>query len=211
MNIDQPLQDMIKANPSGKRRARSAADRKRSSATQKAAAAPAAKAPKARATGGKAPLQFPPKGPAVGSKIILSNLPADVTEAQVKELFTSLGPVRKVAMSYRQNGQSTGTCTVIFARAEDGQKAYQQYNNRLIDGKRPLKIEVIVDPSRLQPPPAAPASKPATKKTAHAKPAQQPKKTKAARATRPKKTLEDLDAEMEDYAKAGTTDTAPAA
>lgn len=37
-------------------------------------------------------------------------------------------------MSFRANGQSTGQVTVEFQRAEDANRAYQQYNNRMIDG-----------------------------------------------------------------------------
>ena len=73
--------------------------------------------------------------------MIVSNLPTDVTEAQVKELFsTTIGPLRRVLMSYRANGQSTGVVTVQFQRAEDASRAYSQYNNRLIDGSTYLLL-----------------------------------------------------------------------
>ncbi|WFD00138.1 RNA-binding RNA annealing protein [Malassezia yamatoensis] len=144
-----------------------------------------------------------------GSKVIVSNLPIDVSEAQVKELFsTTIGPLRRALMSYKANGQSTGVCTVEFQRAEDANRAYAQYNNRLIDSKRPLKIEVVVDPAAAAP---AQAAKPqAANKAAKKKPAKargnkqanaQPKKTPA--------TFEDLDAEMEEYAKQGAAENAP--
>lgn len=52
-----------------------------------------------------------------------------------QDLFaTSIGPLRRVAMSYKANGQSTGQCTVEFQRGDDANRAYAQYNNRLIDG-----------------------------------------------------------------------------
>lgn len=95
-------------------------------------------------------------------------------------------------MSYKANGQSTGVVTVEFQRAEDGNRAYAQYNNRLIDGKRALKIEVVVDPARA---PVAPA-KQAQPKAARAK-AAAAKKSKPKRVSRPAKSAEDLDAEME--------------
>lgn len=99
-------------------------------------------------------------------------------------------------MSYRANGQSTGVVTVEFQRPEDAGRAYTQYNNRLIDSKRPLKIEVVVDPARAQAAAPAPAPAPA---------AQQPRKSgrgrgrggRARRPSRPVKSAEDLDAEME--------------
>ncbi|EIW78327.1 hypothetical protein CONPUDRAFT_60913 [Coniophora puteana RWD-64-598 SS2] len=68
-------------------------------------------------------------------KIIVSNLPQDVNEAQVKELFhTTVGPLREVTLHYDSAGRSKGVAAIHFQRKGDGTKAYQQYNNRLIDG-----------------------------------------------------------------------------
>ncbi|KAK0525022.1 RNA-binding RNA annealing protein, partial [Tilletia horrida] len=93
--------------------------------------------------------RLPPGQKDLNSKVIVSNLPLVVTERQVKELLSStIGPPKKVSMSFRANGQCTGNCTVEFQRAEDGNRAYTQYNNRRIDGKRQLKIEVVVDPAK---------------------------------------------------------------
>ena len=127
----------------------------------------------------------------------------------MQELFSSsIGPVKKIAMVYNKNGTSSGVCTVEFQRAEDASRGYTQYNNRLIDGKRALKIEVIVDPSKV---PLQTGSSPAGpskgaggsrgKTSGGAAPA--PARGGAARgrgkarASRPKKTSQDLDAEME--------------
>lgn len=85
-------------------------------------------------------------------KIIVSNLPPDVNELQVKvcsalgstlslvpshiqELFhTTVGPLRDVTLHYDSQGRSKGVAAVQFQRRGDGTKAFQQYNNRLIDG-----------------------------------------------------------------------------
>ncbi|KAI6124588.1 hypothetical protein EDD16DRAFT_557414 [Pisolithus croceorrhizus] len=68
-------------------------------------------------------------------KIIVSNLPSDVNEVQIKELFHStIGPLREVTLHYDSAGRSKGVAAVHFQRKGDGTKAYQQYNNRLIDG-----------------------------------------------------------------------------
>ncbi|KAF9225907.1 hypothetical protein BS17DRAFT_699596 [Gyrodon lividus] len=68
-------------------------------------------------------------------KIIVSNLPADVNEVQIKELFHStVGPLRDVTLHYDSAGRSKGVAAIHFQRKGDGTKAYQQYNNRLIDG-----------------------------------------------------------------------------
>jgi len=154
-------------------------------------------------------------------KIVVSNLPQDVNEAQVKELFqTTVGPLREVNLHYDSNGRSKGVASVIFQKKGDGNKAYQQYNNRLIDGKRPMKIEVVVDPSRLAPIPTlasrvAPAdnTSPVTNGTQVARsrggaPRGRGKRTGSRKTERPPKTAEDLDAEMEDYT---ASNAAPAA
>lgn len=144
-----------------------------------------------------------------------------------QELFsTTIGPLRKISMSYRANGQSTGQVTVEFQRAEDATRAYQQYNNRLIDGKKALRIEVVVDPARAAAAQAAVIAAPAAAAAAGAATGRNGAAPRRAagrgrgrssrgrgngREARPKKTAQDLDAEMEDYAANKTTDAAPAA
>ncbi|KAF9500752.1 hypothetical protein BDN71DRAFT_1043400 [Pleurotus eryngii] len=93
--------------------------------------------------------------PQVSDRIMVSNLPQDVNEAQIKDLFHStVGPLRDVQLYFDHSGRSKGMAQVHFQRKGDGNKAFAQYNNRLIDGKRPMKIEIVVDPSR---PAAAPS------------------------------------------------------
>lgn len=89
--------------------------------------------------------------------------------------------------------------------------------------EKPLKVEVVVDPAKVS---AASAAAPKGPKGAAAAGAAKGKGGRAAagastrgrgrargakREARPKKTVEDLDAEMEDYNKQATTDAAPAA
>jgi len=154
--------------------------------------------------------------PTIADKIIVSGLPLDVNEAQVKDLFAqTIGPVREVSLTYNSQGKSKGTATVHFSRKGDGNKAYQQYNNRLIDGSQPMKIEIVVDPIRAVP--LASRVAPAPKAAAAAAPqprAAAPAKRRPARAPRVKqtpKTAADLDAEMEDYTAAASAPAAPAA
>lgn len=94
--------------------------------------------------------------PQVSDKIIVSNLPPDVNEVQVRvnisfrdtgilstlkqtlqELFTQMiGPLRQVILTYDANGVSKGTASVVFVRQGDATKAYEQYHDRLIDGSQ---------------------------------------------------------------------------
>ncbi|KAK2810902.1 hypothetical protein FQN50_002493 [Emmonsiellopsis sp. PD_5] len=157
-----------------------------------------------------------PTAPALGlgeSKIIVSGLPSDVSEANIKEYFhKSAGPVKKVILTYNQNGTSRGIAAITFVRPDTAAKAAKELNGLLID-KRPIKIEVVLDASRA---PAVPAVKPLNERVAQPKP--QPKPASAAKAGskrgrarrgrnagRPKpKTAAELDAEMEDYFPAAT-------
>ncbi|KAK4331326.1 hypothetical protein RTBOTA2_000789 [Rhodotorula toruloides] len=127
MNIDKPLDDMIaeKKKSRGPRRPRGPRNAGAGGAASAAGGAPKAAAPAAAAA---APVH-------VGDKIIVSNLPTDVNEQQVKELFTTtIGPIRTCSLAYNAQGLSKGTATVHFVKAEHATAAYQQYNKRLIDG-----------------------------------------------------------------------------
>ncbi|KOS12446.1 yra1-rna annealing protein [Malassezia pachydermatis] len=215
--LDEIISAKRKQNPRPRRAgARQSSASRGKSAKAAALGSTATAAAVSQANRQQPPVVFPPAaGKGKGSKVIVSNLPTDVTEAQVKELFsTTIGPLRRVLMSYRANGQSTGVVTVEFQRGEDAGRAYSQYNNRLIDGKRPLKIEVVVDPAHAQ---VAAVAQPNAQqqqqqqtggKTKAAK-AKARKGGKRRREDRPAKSLEDLDAEMEDYSKQASSETQP--
>ena len=53
----------------------------------------------------------------------------------LQELFNqTVGPLKEITLHYDANGRSKGIATVTFQKKGDGTKAFQQYNNRLIDG-----------------------------------------------------------------------------
>ncbi|KAE8155007.1 hypothetical protein BDV25DRAFT_146831 [Aspergillus avenaceus] len=147
------------------------------------------------------------------SKIMVSGLPSDVNEANIKEYFTkSAGPVKRVMLTYNQNGTSRGIASIVFSKPDTAAKAAKDLNGLLVDG-RPMKIEVVVDASHA---PEVSAPKPLGERVVQNKPQPKPATaTKAAdngrgrnrrnRRTGPKpnrpkpKTVEELDAEMVDY------------
>ncbi|ODM15664.1 hypothetical protein SI65_08898 [Aspergillus cristatus] len=160
------------------------------------------------------------------SKIMVSGLPVDVNEANIKEYFTkSAGPVKRVMLTYGPNGTSRGIASIIFGKPDTAAKAAKELNGLLVDGK-PMKIEVVVDATRA---PAVPEPKSLTERVAQSaksqpKPATGPKPAGAGRrgrraprrgAGRPnrpqKKSKEDLDAEMDDYFVSNESGGAPAA
>ncbi|KAM0755264.1 RNA-binding domain-containing protein [Meredithblackwellia eburnea MCA 4105] len=206
MNIDKPLDDIIASKKQNRGPRRSApAGGKAPAAAQAAKAAPAA------------PKPANPLNSIVSDKILVSNLPEDVTEPQIKELFTStVGPLKFASLSYDSKGKSKGIATIQFHKNADALKAYEQYNKRLVDGKRPMKVEIVYDPTRLPPPPltsrlgAAPAQ--SSTIAAAGGSARQPRAANAGgkkggrgprSEPRPKATVESLDAEMSDYLAQG--------
>jgi THO complex subunit 4 len=57
------------------------------------------------------------------------------TDCFAQELFhTTVGPLREVTLHYDASGRSKGVATVVFNKKGDGNRAFAQYNNRLIDG-----------------------------------------------------------------------------
>jgi len=191
-----------------------------------------------------------PKGPATkqgaakaigangDSKVVVSNLPKDVNESQIKEYFnSSVGAVKRVEVSYGPGGVSRGIATITFSKVDGASKAFSALNGLLVDN-RPIKIEIVVtgDKAAAIVPTAKPLndriSQPKTQPKAQPKSAANKKKKDAAgnaagadarpnragrakkRSSRPaKKTAEELDSEMADYfvANGSANDNAPAA
>ncbi|KAI1471355.1 uncharacterized protein F4812DRAFT_467460 [Daldinia caldariorum] len=166
--------------------------------------------------------QIPAKATANGeSKVVVSNLPKDVNESQIKEYFaTSVGPIKRVELSYGPNSVSRGIATVTFAKADGASKAFNALNGLLVDN-RPIKIEIVVSAAkaaeiappaktlteRITQPKAQPKSAASDKKEAGSKAAgagARGRKRRGPRNSRPaKKTAEELDSEMADYFEAG--------
>lgn len=205
--MDKSLDDIISAKPKTGRRGAARRPSARAQVLGSTAVSPVQRARAANIAASRTAKAVVP----ASTKIIVSNLPVDVNETQIKELFTTtVGPLRDVTLHYDAGGRSKGVASVQFSNKGDGEVAYQQYNNRLIDGKRPMKIEIVVDPrpaslvSRVAPAPAA-AQPARTATTARGRPRRG--RGGARKAERTPKTAADLDAEMEDY----TATNAPAA
>ncbi|ORY82394.1 hypothetical protein BCR35DRAFT_265499 [Leucosporidium creatinivorum] len=148
MSLDQSLDDIVAAKKAGSRNNQ----RRRGPSNRGGAAAKGGEAPvqQQQQKGGRQPRQqqqqqqgaasqLPALGGVVGDKVIVSNLPDDVNEAQVRELFTTtVGPTSSVFLAYNSKQKSTGVATVTFRKAADATKAYREYNGRLIDGSGSL-------------------------------------------------------------------------
>lgn len=80
--------------------------------------------------------------PADAGKIFVNNLHFNVSEADLKELFAQVGPVRTAALNFDSRGVSNGTGVVIFARTSDALAAMKKYNGVTLDGKLFLSATV---------------------------------------------------------------------
>ncbi|KAK6067073.1 RNA recognition domain-containing protein [Seiridium cupressi] len=160
------------------------------------------------------------------SKVVVSNLPKDVTESQIKEYFlTSVGPIKRLELAYGPGGASRGVATITFSKRDGASKAFNQLNGLLVDG-RPIKIEIILSgdkaaemapapktlTERISQPKSQPKSAaPNKKKEAAAKDAAAGgaarggrRRTPRGKSSRPaKKSAEELDSEMADYFVSG--------
>lgn len=88
--------------------------------------------------------------------IILSQRTNFLSSFQQEYFTKSAGPVKRVMLTYNQNGTSRGIASIVFSKPDTAGKAAKDLNGLLVDG-RPMKIEVIVDALHA---PAVPASKP---------------------------------------------------
>ncbi|EGX88497.1 RNA annealing protein Yra1, putative [Cordyceps militaris CM01] len=221
--LDKPLDDIVSARrkSAGSRRSQRGAAGRPTAGIQKAK-------PTARNIAGK-PAQGKATGPQGESKVIVSNLPKDVSEQQIKEYFVqSVGPIKRVELSYGPNSQSRGIANVIFHKPDGASRAFQKLNGLLVDG-RPIKIEIVVGAAqadkviprvktlaeRSSQPKAQPRSAAAGKQINNAgKDGAKGKagKGRRGRDARPaKKTATELDADMDNYMADSSTNTAAAA
>ncbi|KAJ3915781.1 hypothetical protein F5877DRAFT_47939 [Lentinula edodes] len=83
---------------------------------------------------------------AAGSKILLSQLPLDVGEKEVEELFKkTVGPLKESFIIYNNQGRSKGMAVVVFQRPGDAMIAREKYDGKFVDGRRPIRIELVSD------------------------------------------------------------------
>ncbi|GFP56455.1 mRNA export protein mlo3 [Trichoderma asperellum] len=221
--LDKPLDEIVTAQRRNSVRRRSL---RRTTTGRPPATAPAGGVQKtaARANRGAAAKATPAKAAIAhgDSKVIVSNLPKDVTEKQIKEYFVqSVGPIKRVELSYGPNSQSRGIANVTFSKPDGASRALQSLNGLLVDG-RPIKIEIVVGAAqadkvippvkslaeRATQPKSQPRSAAGKKQNAAATKATGAKGAAAANANkkrrgrnaRPaKKTAEELDSDMADY------------
>jgi THO complex subunit 4 len=69
----------------------------------------------------------------------LSSIPADPIPS-IQEYFAgTVGPVKRVLLTYGPNGQSRGVATIIFTQTASAAKAAKELDGVSVD-KRPMKV-----------------------------------------------------------------------
>ncbi|CAK5262150.1 unnamed protein product [Mycena citricolor] len=59
-----------------------------------------------------------------------------------------VGPLRESFLIYNSQGRSKGMAVVTFQRPGDAAVAREKYDGKIVDGRRPIKIEIMVDSAR---------------------------------------------------------------
>ena len=74
-----------------------------------------------------------------GSELRVTNLAFKVTEADVRELFSAIGRLRRTAIDRKPNGESAGAASVAYYNAADCDRAIKTYDGVALDG-RPMRV-----------------------------------------------------------------------
>ncbi|KAJ3195495.1 hypothetical protein HK101_011931 [Irineochytrium annulatum] len=148
---------------------------------------------------------------APSNQIMITGLAPVVSQADLLELFTTIGKVKTCQLNFDASGRSLGTGTVIFRNKDDIPKAIQEYNNRELDGhvmKLAVAVSAAAIPHLAQPAATAPAGRPKTANGSTNAPARGGgrggRRRKGGRSGEPKKPLteEQLASELDNYMKA---------
>lgn len=76
-----------------------------------------------------------------GTKLLVSNFDPEITSEDLRELFGRLGEIKSLALHYQHN-KPKGTAEVIFKLHKDALAAVEEYDGRIIDGRKvSVKIE----------------------------------------------------------------------
>ncbi|XP_063902312.1 uncharacterized protein LOC135121983 [Zophobas morio] len=75
------------------------------------------------------------------------NLDPQVNDADMRELFETIGPLKSAHVHYNAEGKSLCTAEVVFLRKGDPLKAISQFSNMKLDG-RLLKMSVFGEEPR---------------------------------------------------------------
>ncbi|KAF3480084.1 RNA binding domain-containing protein [Arthroderma uncinatum] len=77
-----------------------------------------------------------------GSKVRVNNIHYDLTQEDLEELFTRIGPVNSVSLLYDRAGRSEGIAFVTYKRLSDAQTAIQEFDGANAKGQ-PIRLSLV--------------------------------------------------------------------
>ncbi|RKP15468.1 hypothetical protein BJ684DRAFT_18208 [Piptocephalis cylindrospora] len=151
-----------------------------------------------------------------GSVVYIRNLHYNVTDKDLEELMSEVGPLTRVQLLYDHADRSTGEASIGFERVEDGYRAVERYHNMTLDGQRMVLsiAESTLDLTPVTPFPArtrggirrddrgisSRARQPMRSVgDGRGRRAREPRPSSSRKASEPKPTLDELNAQMDDY------------
>ncbi|KAJ5319147.1 Nucleotide-binding alpha-beta plait [Penicillium brevicompactum] len=76
------------------------------------------------------------------TKVRVENLHYDITEGELDDLFSQIGPVSDLTMSYDRSGRSEGVAYITYARLKDAHTSIQEYDGANAKGQ-PIRLSLI--------------------------------------------------------------------
>ncbi|KAL1916403.1 uncharacterized protein VTP21DRAFT_5594 [Calcarisporiella thermophila] len=143
--LDMALDDIVKQDKTQKRQRRDGGGVRNSGrgSRRQARSSPYQRPKKADAQAGSGNQQ-----PRVPDRITVENLFYEITNDDLKELFSQIGPLKKCQIRFDRSGRSTGIADLIFENPYDAAEAYKQYDGVTLDGQ-PMKITILAPSERV--------------------------------------------------------------
>lgn len=86
------------------------------------------------------------------ARLHVSNLDYRVTNEDIRQLFSEIGPLKRAALHYDEDGHSLGTAEVTFTTRDAAIRAIKKYNQVPLDG-RPMSITLVPNSTNVHPSP----------------------------------------------------------
>ncbi|KLJ06811.1 hypothetical protein EMPG_17706 [Blastomyces silverae] len=83
-----------------------------------------------------------PEQPQTGAKLRVSNLHYDLTEDDLEDLFTRVGPINALSLRYDRAGRSEGVAFVTYKRLVDAQTAIREFDGANAKGQ-PITLTMM--------------------------------------------------------------------
>ncbi|KAI1943483.1 alpha-actinin [Ophidiomyces ophidiicola] len=87
-------------------------------------------------------LHLPTSKSASGAKLRINNLHYDITEGDLEDLFTRIGPIISLSLLYDRAGRSEGVAYVIYKRTVDAQTAIREFDGANAKGQ-PIRVTLV--------------------------------------------------------------------